>query len=351
MKRVLLPLFLLVSLLGYSRPAFALGECGLSCCIAGAVTSGVTLATKFGLAFQYEFTFMETLRKGEGSISPGAVLDGKGATWPMMPMKPMRFSVPTEMTMQKFSLLATYPATERLQFLAILPYVRNTMTMKMLKRDTMGMDMRMDHEMPVVEGLGDISLMGLYTLYSDAPIRPTERLTVGLGLKTPTGENEERTSSGDLIHTMMQAGTGSWDPLFLVNYMKAFYPLVLQANLFYHLTTAADNGYVSGDQLSLDLIARYQVANYVNIGLELNGLYTMKDEDPKNFYSRPETSLVDNTANTGIKSLSITPTIQFKFPGTGGSAEVKFQKPIYQNVNGTQQVVDWRVLASIVWNF
>ena len=151
MKRALLPLVLLVSLLGYSRTAFALGECGLSCCIAGAVTSGVTLATKFGLAFQYEFTFMETLKKGEGSISPGAVLDTKAATWPMMPMKPMRFSVPTEMTMHKFSLLATYPATERLQFLAILPYVRNTMTMRVLKRDAMGMDMRMDHEMPVVE--------------------------------------------------------------------------------------------------------------------------------------------------------------------------------------------------------
>ncbi|MBI5286139.1 MAG: transporter [Deltaproteobacteria bacterium] len=344
-------LALLVFTLGYTQKAFALGECGLSCCIAGATTSGATLATRFGLSVQYENTYMETLREGNDSISPDTVLDRKAAEWPMMPMETKSFSVPTEMRMQKLTILATYPATERWQFLAIIPFVKNEMDMRKLTRDTMGMDMIMNMTMDTVEGLGDITLMGLYTAYTDAPIRPNHRLTLGLGIKTPTGENDERTASGTLVHTIMQPGTGSWDPLFLVNYMRAFYPLVLQANLFYHLTTEGDEGYEFGDQMALDLIARYQVANYVSLGLEINGLYARKDKDHDNKYSRPETSMIDNTANTGIKSIYITPAIQVKFPGTGASAELKFQKPIYQDANGIQQVVDWRVLASFVYNF
>lgn len=351
MKRLWVLILVSILTLGFTRTAFALGECGFSCCIAGATTSGVTLATRFGLSLQYEHSYMETLREGRDSISPDTVLDRKAAEWPMMPMETRSFSVPTEMRMEKYTLLAAYPATERLQFLAIVPYVRNEMDMRRLTRDTMGMDMKMDMTMDTVEGLGDITLMGLYTVYTDAPIRPTQRLTMGLGIKTPTGDNEERTASGTLVHAMMQPGTGSWDPLFLVNYMRAFYPLVLQANLFYHLTTESDEGYEFGDQLSLDLIARYQVFNYVNLGLEINGLYAKKDKDHENKYSRPETSMIDNTANTGIKSILISPAIQIKIPGTGGSGEIKFQKPIYQDANGIQQVVDWRVLATIVWNF
>lgn len=37
--------------------------------------------------------------------------------------------------------------------------------------------------------------------------------------------------------------------------------------------------------------------------------------------------------------------------GYRGSAELKYQLPIYQEVNGIQQVLDWKILASIVWNF
>jgi len=213
------------------------------------------------------------------------------------------------------------------------------------------MGMLMNHRMDTVSGLGDITLMGLYTAYTDAPVRPTERLTLGAGLKTPTGKNNEKTSTGSLIHAMMQPGTGSWDPLFLVNYMRAYYPLILQANLFYHLTTEGDEGYEVGNQLSYDLIARYQAANYVNIGVELNGIHSAKDEDHDGKFSKPATSMVDNTDNTGLDSIFITPGVQFKIPGTGGSADLKYQVPVYQKVNGIQQVTDWKVLTSITWNF
>ena len=325
---------------GYNSTVFAFGECGLSCCISGAATSGVTLAEHIGLSLQYEYSHMENIKDGSSDISPDEVINNK---W----MMGVSYSVPTKMTMQKLSLIAAYPATERFQILGIIPYIKNDMDMRM--KSSMGMTM--NHRMDTVSGIGDITLMGFYTAYTDAPVRPSKRLTLGAGLKTPTGKNSERTSTGSLVHAMMQHGTGSWDPLFLVNYMRAYYPLILQANMFYHLTTEGDEGYEVGDQLSLDLIARYQAANYVNIGLELNGIHSAEDEDHDGKFSKPATSMVDNTDNTGLDSIFLTPGVQIKIPGTGGSADLKYQVPLYQKVNGIQQVTDWKVLTSITWNF
>ena len=323
----------------YAPNAYALGECGLSCCIGGASTSGVTLASNLGLSLQYEYSDMGSIREGTRVIAPDTVINKK---W----VSGSSFSVPTKMTMQKLSLIAGYPATEILQFLSIVPYVKNDMDMRMKgKTGTL-----MKHTMDTVQGIGDITLLGLYTAYTDAPIRPEQRLTLGFGLKTPTGKNDVLSGSG-YVHAMMQPGSGSWDPLFMVGYMRAFYPLVLQVNLFYHLTTRGDEGYEYGDQLSLDLISRYQVANYVNLGLDLNGINAGKDSDHDGKYSKPATSMVDNIENTGLTSAFLSPAVQIKIPNTGGSAEIKYQIPVYQNVNGYQQVIDSRILASITWNF
>jgi hypothetical protein len=133
--------------------------------------------------------------------------------------------------------------------------------------------------------------------------------------------------------------------------MRAYYPLVVQVNLFYHLSTEGDEGYEFGDQLTFDLIARYQVAPFVNLGIELNGIHTAKDTDHDGKFSMPLTSMLDNTENTGLDSIFLTPSVQVKIPRTVGSAELKFQVPVYQDVNGFQQVLDWRVLANVSWAF
>ncbi|MCF6155152.1 MAG: transporter [Candidatus Brocadia sp.] len=354
---------------------YAHGECCISRSLAEATISGVTIAPNFGLSLQYEYTDMKTIREGSQSISHDTVLDNVAAEWPEMPDEAKSFSVPTRMIMQKYTLLGTYAATGRLQFLATVPYVINDMDMRMVTRgaesshhhhvaplarqtnmrplasDSTENDMRMDMKMDTVEGLGDMTLMGLYTLYTDKPDLPTKKITLGLGVKTPTGKNDEEFDSGGLVHAAMQPGTGSWDPLFLVHYMHAFHPMIFQTNLLYQMSTEGDEGYEFGDKISLDFIARYQVANYVNPGLELNVFYAGQDTDHDDKYSRPEESLLDNTDNTGITSLSVSPSLQIRIPKTGGSIDLKFQKPLYQHARGIQQVVDWRAMASIVWAF
>lgn len=339
-KRTIPLLTTVISMTSYVPSAFALGECGLSCCIGSSTTSGVTLAPNLGISVQYENATMETIREGTDEVSPDDVLNRH---W----RKGSSYAIPTEMTMEKLSITAAYPATERLQVLAVFPYVRNDMGMRV--KNPMGMVM--DHKMSTIKGLGDVSMMGLYTAYTDAPIRPTQRLTLGFGLKTPTGKNDEKTVMGSYVHAMMQAGTGSWDPLLMVNYMQAFYPLILQANLFYHVSMEGDEGYEFGDQLSYNLLARYQVANYVNLGLDLNGIHAGKDQDHDGKFSKAALSMVDNPDNTGLDSLLLSPSIQFKIPNSGGNVELKYQVPLYQNVNGYQQVIDQRWLFTVTWNF
>lgn len=342
MRRLLAAVLFFTLFLVSGRDAHALGECGLSCCIAGATTSGVTLAENFGVSLVYEYAFMETIRNGTDEVTPDEAIAANQVMGES-------YKVPTEMRMQKLSLVGFLPVTERFQLLASVPYIINDMDMR--SRTGGMMPMVMDMSMEQVSGLGDITIMGLYTLYTDAPVRPGHRLTVGLGVKTPTGKTDERGPNGNLVHAMMQPGSGSWDPLFLINYTRGLYPLVLQANLFYQLTTEGYNGYEFGDKFTFDLSARYQAARYVNLGIEVNGIHAEKDEDHDNRYSDPVHSMVDNPEFTGLDSIFVSPVVQVKIPNSGGSAEFKYQIPVYQDVNGFQQVVDWRALATVVWVF
>jgi hypothetical protein len=320
--------------------ALALGECGLACCLAGAATSGVTLAQNFGLAMQYEHSNMETIRHGTDEVSPDEVINQFWSPGGM-------YMVPTKMTMEKLSLIGARPLNARWQLVGVVPYVRNDMDMRM--KNSMGMVM--NTSMDTIEGIGDVTVLAMYTAQTDAPVRPTKRVTLGFGLKTPTGENDARTASGNFVHAMMQAGTGSWDPIITANYMRAFYPLVLQVNGFYHLTTESDEGYEFGDQIGVDVITRYQVSSYVNLGVDLNAIHAEQDDDHDGNYSRVAVSMVDNPANTGLNSVFITPALQFKIPDSAGSVELKYQLPIYQNVHGYQQVVDDRFMATLAWSF
>lgn len=337
-KTVFFIIFLMLSIA--SGQVQALGECGLACCLAGATSSGMTTAKNFGLAVQYEYSDMETIRHGTDSISPDAVLN---KFW----MPGGTYMVPTRMKMEKLSIIGALPINERWQVIGIVPIQRNRMDMRM--RNAMGMSM--DTKMDTISGLGDVSVLGQYVVYTDAPIRPKKRLILGFGIKMPTGNNNARTANGNMVHAMMQLGSGSWDGLFTVNYLKANYPLVMQVNAFYHLTTKGDEGYKFGDQIGLDLILRYQVSSYVNLGLDFNVIHATRDKDYDGQYSRPMMSMADNVNNTGLTSMFISPAIQYKIPDSGGSIELKYQHPVHQNVRGYQQVLDGRWLATLAWGW
>jgi len=321
--------------------SFPAGECPLH----STITTASIHEGRLGLQLQYEYGYMKTLREGTSSVSPDKVIDDK-----MSEQMVMRYVVPTKMTMQKYSLVANYSPQERLQLMLTIPYVINDMDMRMAMRMGMMVE-KTDMEMDTVDGLGDITLIGLYDIYRDERVKPAKTVSIGLGIKMPTGENDVRKANGELVHASMQPGTGSWDPIFLINAVGIAKPVSLQLNGIYHLTTKGDEGYEFGDMISIDLIGRYEVIEAIDLGLGLNLVHSGRDKDHDAKYSKPETSLIDNTENTGITALYLSPEVGVKFPRTGGSLLLRFQKPLYQDVNGIQQVVDWRAMASLIWVF
>ena len=214
----------IVCALAMPQRLMALGECGLSCCIASAGTSGIGLASNFGLSVQYEYSNMGRLMNGKDEVSVKQVLDKH---FPATGMA--RYMVPTEHIMQKISVSGAYTVNDKLQILGVVPFVINDMKMKMRMRMNPMMPMMImerDTVMDTISGLGDISLIAQWNVFQDQEIRPTSRLTLGGGVKLATGANDAESSPGVRIHAVMQAGTGSTDPILTLNYMKAFYPLV-----------------------------------------------------------------------------------------------------------------------------
>ncbi|MEK6700366.1 MAG: transporter [Nitrospirota bacterium] len=313
---------------------------GLCCQLSSGVQesmSGVAAPStdQFSLQFTYSLTRMDKLKQGSETRS----LDQAAATTPYT-------SLPVTMDMVKYTTTIGYGFSPDLKAFVAIPYLRNTMDMTMSLGVGMGW---MDMSMEPVSGLGDITLMGLYRIYRDREIRPTEAVTVGFGLKTPTGSNTEISDTGSLVHAHMQPGTGSWDPLVSLIYTKMAGSILYQADGTYQYTTKSREGYEFGDSLALNLSGKYAVVKEFNVTAGLTYLHGGKASDSDGQYT-DLTSLMDDPANTGGNSLWFSPGIQ-ALPIRNGVIDLKVQVPVWERVNGIQLVSSYRLLLGLSYGF
>lgn len=318
---------------------------GLCCQLSSGVQeslSGVAAPASgdFSLQFNYSFTRMDNFREGTEERS----LDYIKANY-----YPTYTSLPVNMDMIKYTLTAGYGFSPKVKAFISVPYIRNTMNMTM-RPGMMWMDMTMEP----VSGLGDITAMALYRLYTDREIRPTDVLTLGLGVKAPTGSFTERTSPTKYVHAHMQPGTGSWDPLLSIIYTKMVDQFLFQADATYQSTTRNREGYEFGDSTAVNVTGKYAVIKEFNVAAGLTYLYVGKASDHSTGTTRyapaANTSLMDDPANTGGQSLWFSPGIQL-FPLQNSMLDVKVQVPVWEKVNGIQLVSSYRVLLGLSYNF
>jgi hypothetical protein len=194
--------------------------------------------------------------------------------------------------------------------------------------------------------------MGLYRLHTNRELRPTDVLTLGLGVKTPTGSFTEKSQDGSFVHAHMQPGTGSWDPLFSVIYTSMIGQFLLQTDATYQFTTRNRQGYEFGDSLAVNLIGKYALIKELNMGAGLTYLRVGRAQDNHARYYDPltDSSLMDDPANTGGQSIWVSPSLQV-FPVQNLSIDAKLQFPLWEQVNGIQLVSRYRFLAGISFNF
>ncbi|HEY6010182.1 MAG TPA: transporter [Nitrospirota bacterium] len=339
MKRTVSIVMLLAGLyLSLSPKAEAAGLCcqlssGVQESLSGVAAPGDQEAT---VQFTYSFTRMDKIKEGSTERS----LDSVKATTAYT-------SLPVSMDMMKYTLTAGYGFSRDLKAFVSIPFIRNTMDMT--SRGMMGW---MDMTMAPVSGLGDITVMGLYRLRSDREIRPTNAVTLGLGVKTASGSSTERSASGKLVHAHMQPGTGSWDPLISVMYTRMANPFLFQADATYQYTTKNRQAYEFGNSMAINVSGKYAVVKEFNITAGLTYLDVGRASDPDGRYYNPATnsSLMDDPANTGGKSLWFSPGIQL-FPVKNGMIDLKYQVPVRETVNGVQLVSSYRYLVGISYNF
>lgn len=100
-------------------------------------------------------------------------------------------------------------------------------------------------------GLGDITLMGLYTLYETEKEEPVfkHKLTAGAGIKIPTGKFTEKNNLGS-INQGYQLGTGSWDYSLISEYTINRKNLGLNSTINYAFKTENSKEYQYGDQFN-----------------------------------------------------------------------------------------------------
>lgn len=106
-------------------------------------------------------------------------------------------------------------------------------------------------------------------------------------------------------------------------------------------------GYQRGTRFDYELGARYQIAPEVGVSLDLVGFTQGMDSsngtiDPASgqvAFQRPETSLVDNVANTGGSFLFLAPGIRLQ-PTDSLYLGFQYRLPLRQDVNGTQLGID-----------
>lgn len=308
--------------------------------LAGVAAPGSGEAT---VQINYSFTRMDKLMEGstERSVDYLKLIYENGQS----PYS----SLPVTMDMMKYTLTAGYGFSPRLKAFVSVPYIRNTMDM------TMGMTMGMmttwtDSTMQPVSDVGDATVMGLYRLYTDREIRPSSSLTLGFGVKTPTGSFTTMNSKNTAyVHAHMQPGTGSWDPLLSLLYTKMMDQLLLQADATYQHTTRNRRGYEFGDSVAAGLSGKYAIIREFNVTAGLTYLHVGQASDKDDNYTNLA-SIMDDQRNTGGNSLWFSPGIQL-LPIVNSMLDLKVQVPLWERVNGTQLVSSYRVLLGLSHSF
>jgi len=129
------------------------------------------------------------------------------------------------------------PVTEKIQISALIPYHFHERELTAGTED--------------ISGLGDVTIMGLYTLYetkNDSAVF-THKVNVGAGIKIPTGKFTEANNLGT-INQSFQLGTGSWDYSVVSEYVINRKDLGLNTTLNYILKTENSKNYQYGDQFN-----------------------------------------------------------------------------------------------------
>ena len=205
-------------------------------------------ARRWMVGYQFMISRLDGLLDGTRQVSAADVLN--------------RFATaPTSMTMRMHMGMVMYAPTNKLTFMAMLPYTG--MSMGELHRDATRSTERS-------QGIGDLELRGLYSLYAAEDLR--HRLLVNVGVGLPTGSINIRDAEGARLEYPMQVGSGTFSLLPGLTYLGQHLPWGWAAGLYTTVPLGRnDVGYRIGNRsLATATIAR-QLPHWISVSAGMRG--------------------------------------------------------------------------------
>ena len=234
-----------------------------------------------------------------------------------------------------FPTVLAYGATRNLALFGIVSYLDKTLDFT----TPSGRVRRGD------SGLGDSTFLARYTVFSVDRLGDTRRLAPFVGLKVPTGDDNERDSLGRLPQPL-QLGSGSWDPIVGTSFTWQTFDWEFDSAVQYRFNTKA-NKFEFGDQARFDMSFQYRLWPR-----------TLESGVPAFFYGVLESNLIYagknevggiNNPNSGGTTWILAPGLQYVTRRIVLEAIV--QIPVIQDLNGIALENDYSVRGGFRFNF
>jgi hypothetical protein len=233
----------------------------------------------------------------------------------------------TKVRWHRATMTAAYGIFRSLSVSAIVPY-----TWKKKTKYLTSLDLHLENS---ADGIGDITVIARYSPIMRSFVNYRE-LSVGLGVKAPTGSVDEE-NSGIRLSEELQPGTGSWDFDGSFSYYQGFEQVDFLLSGTYLLTTS-HKAYRFGNQFSYILASNFHIREYLDLSLSLLGLSRSRDNiSGINIYS------------TGRDQLWLSPGARFQILPDKLSLQAYYEHPIYQRFNGIQLGSDYNVRLSAIY--
>ena len=172
-------------------------------------------------------------------------------------------TTPTDMTMQMHMAMIMYAPTDRFTLMVTLPYTK--MSMGELHRDGTRSTERSN-------GIGDLELRGLYSLYATEDLR--HRILANFGLGAPTGSVNLRDAEGMRMEYPMQTGSGTFSLLPGFAYLGQALPWGWAADLGSTVRLGRNNiGYRLGDRYQSSVSITRELTNWMSVSVGARGEY------------------------------------------------------------------------------
>ncbi len=190
-------------------------------------------------------------------------------------------------------------------------------------------------------GFGDMRLIGKYRFWK----KYVEAALIA-GVKFPTGKTDAKQASGNKFEAENQPGTGSWDGEFGIVFSRNFRQRFSTATSFqYFLHGEGAQEHKMGDVFRHNLGVSYslrQLGKYPNLNLvlEMNTEWGLRDR------SRTEKKVYDSGGTT----IFLSPGLNASFT-QHISVFCTMPIPVYQNLGGEHEEVNFELLSGVNFSF